>query len=218
MRRLIVEYSGKELQKSFEGLFEKVKSFETLDILKMVPGELAAVVKVELIDPSARIEDFFPPQAGKIKTELLYEQKDARIYFMHFSTKIPAAEKELRTFGSLPYFSTPFEFKDGKLKVTLLGDSKQIRRYLEAVEKESPFHHKVISLMDARFPASSPVARLTGKQRDVLLAAYKLGYYDVPRRISSEQLAKKFGLVKSTFVAHRRKAERRLLKDMLSEF
>lgn len=72
--------------------------------------------------------------------------------------------------------------------------------------------------MDARFTPSSPVARLTEKQREVLLSAYKLGYYDLPIRISSEELAKKFGRVKSTFVAHRRKAERRLLKDTLSQF
>jgi predicted DNA binding protein len=217
MRRLTVEFSGKELQESFSDLFGKVKSLEMLSILKMVPGEFAAVVKVELIDPAAKIQEFFPKQIGKIKTELLYEEKSIRTYFIHFSTKIQPSEEVLSTFGYLPYFSMPFEFKDGKLRVTVLGNSKQIRRYLEGLEKELTFHHKVISLMDAKFPASSPVSRLTEKQRNVLTTAYKLGYYDMPRRISSEELAKKFGLVKSTFVAHRRKAERRLLKEMLRE-
>jgi predicted DNA binding protein len=51
----------------------------------------------------------------------------------------------------------------------------------------------------------------------VLIAAYKLGYYDVPRRITSEELAKKLDPVKSTLSAHVRKAERRLLTEMLNE-
>ncbi len=45
---------------------------------------------------------------------------------------------------------------------------------------------KVVSLMDAKFSPSSPLQRLTEKQRDVLIKAYKLGYYDRPRKISSE--------------------------------
>jgi predicted DNA binding protein len=76
----------------------------------------------------------------------------------------------------------------------------------------------VVSLTDAKFPSNSPIGRLTDKQRRVLLTAYKLGYYDVPRRITAEKLARKLNLVKSTFSAHVRKAERRLLAEMLSEF
>jgi predicted DNA binding protein len=72
--------------------------------------------------------------------------------------------------------------------------------------------------MDARFPPNSPMGRLTEKQRRVLIAAYKLGYYDIPRRITSGEMARKLNLVKSTFSAHVRKAERRLLTEMLSEF
>lgn len=76
---------------------------------------------------------------------------------------------------------------------------------------------KVISLTDARVPPESPLAPLTERQRKVLITAYKLGYYDVPRRISSKDLAQRLDLVKSTFSAHIRKAEGRL-KQILSEY
>ncbi|HYB76361.1 MAG TPA: helix-turn-helix domain-containing protein, partial [Nitrososphaerales archaeon] len=72
-------------------------------------------------------------------------------------------------------------------------------------------------LTDAKFPPNSPIGRLTDKQRRVLIAAYRLGYYDVPRRITCEELAKKLNLVKATFSTHVRKAERRLLAELLSE-
>ena len=122
--------------------------------------------------------------------------------------------------SAMPYIGTPFEITDGTAKVTFLGTARQIRNQLRALEKaaERGIHYKIISLTDARFPADSPISRLTDKQRKVLITAYKLGYYDAPKRVSSEDLARKLGLVKSTFVAHRRKAERRLLDEMLSEF
>ncbi|MGA2522728.1 MAG: helix-turn-helix domain-containing protein [Candidatus Bathyarchaeia archaeon] len=213
MRRLIIEFSGKELQK----VFEKVKSLEMVNILKMAPGDLAAIMKVEFTDPSVKIEELFPAHIGKVEAELLYQEGEIGTYFIKAKTKQKFTEKEQSELGDFPYISTPFEFKDGKVKHIFIGDSKQIKKYLENLEK-SPVHYKVISIMDARFPPRSPLARLTAKQREVLLSAYKLGYYDLPRRTGSEELAKKFGLVKSTLVAHRRKAERRLLKEMLSEF
>ena len=71
--------------------------------------------------------------------------------------------------------------------------------------------------MDAIFSPNSPLQRLTEKQRDVLIKSYKLGYYDRPRKISSEELAHRVNLAKSTWVAHRRKAERRLLTEVLNE-
>jgi predicted DNA binding protein len=49
-----------------------------------------------------------------------------------------------------------------------------------------------------------------------LIAAFKQGYYDLPRKINSEQLAKKLDLVSSTLVEHLRKAERRLLTGMIA--
>jgi hypothetical protein len=222
MRRLVVEFSLEELAKSEEGsssLLLKVKSFEMLHILKMVPGDLAAIVRVEMKDRSGRIEDLFPARPGaKIETELLQQENETTsVFFITFKSEVPPRSSELDPFGSMPYFSTPFEFRDGRAKLAFLGSAKQIRNHLEYLERHARGRFKVVSLTDARFAPNSPIARLTEKQRKVLITAYKLGYYDLPRRIGSEELARKLNLVKSTFVAHRRKAERRLLTEMLSE-
>lgn len=223
MRRLVVEFSLEGLATSEGGLsalLTKVKTFEMLQILKMAPGELAAIVRVEMKDRSGRIEDIFPARPdAKIETELLQQESErASVYFLRVKTKDPPKESELSLSESLPYFSTPFEFRDGKAKVAFLGNAKQIKKHLKNLERQARGRYKVVSLTDARFAPNSPIARLTERQRRVLITAYKLGYYDLPRRIGSEELARKLNLVKSTFVAHRRKAERRLLTEMLSEF
>ena len=75
----------------------------------------------------------------------------------------------------------------------------------------------MVLLTEAKFSLDSPLSVLTEKQKNVLITAYKLGYYDVPRKISSEQLSKKLNLHSSAFVAHRRKAEKRLLAQIIKE-
>jgi hypothetical protein len=222
MRRLVVEFSLKglaEAQGESSPLLTKVKSLEMLQILKMVPGEVAAIVRVEMKDQSGRIEDLFPARPdAEIETELLQQESErTSVYFIRFKAKVPPKASELDPFGSMPYFSTPFEFRDGRAKLAFLGSAKQMKKHLEYLERHARGRYKVVSLTDARFSPNSPIARLTEKQRRVLITAYKLGYYDLPRRIGSEELARKLNLVKSTFVAHRRKAERRLLTEMLSE-
>jgi hypothetical protein len=222
MRRLVVEFPLEELAKSEEGSFSlvlKVKSLEMLQILKMVPGEVAAIVRVEMKDQSGRIEDLFPARPdAKIETELLQQESErTSVYFIRFKAKVPPKASEQGPFGSMPYFSTPFEFRDGRARLAFLGSAKQMKKHLEYLERHARGRYKVVSLTDARYAPNSPIARLTEKQRRVLITAYKFGYYDLPRRIGSEDLARKLNLVKSTFVAHRRKAERRLLAEMLRE-
>jgi predicted DNA binding protein len=69
----------------------------------------------------------------------------------------------------------------------------------------------------ADFAPNSPLNHLTAKQRDAIVAAFKFGYYDTPRRISTEELAKKLNMVSSTLSEHLRKGEKRLLSELLNE-
>jgi predicted DNA binding protein len=62
-----------------------------------------------------------------------------------------------------------------------------------------------------KFPQQSLLDKLTPKQREVILSAFAYGYYNIPRLISSEELAKKLGIHSSALIEHRRKAEHSLL-------
>lgn len=57
---------------------------------------------------------------------------------------------------------------------------------------------------------------LTGRQRKIITAAYEQGYYDIPRSVSLESIAESSDLDKSTVSEHLRRAERNLLKEILS--
>ena len=63
---------------------------------------------------------------------------------------------------------------------------------------------------------SGPLDELTDRQREVIQTAYDLGYYEVPRPVSTEEVAAEFDLDSSTVAEHLQRAERNLLSVHLS--
>ena len=57
---------------------------------------------------------------------------------------------------------------------------------------------------------------LTDRQREVLTAANAYGYYEYPRRVSSEKLAERVGVSKPVLLQHLRKAEHRIMADIFA--
>jgi predicted DNA binding protein len=107
----------------------------------------------------------------------------------------------------------PVAISDGKVRVTLVGENEQVKEFLES----RGVNYKVLSLTDAKFSLNSPISRLTEKQQEAVSLAFRLGYFDTPRKVSADELAKKLGLSSSTLAVHLRRAERRLLSEMLNE-
>jgi predicted DNA binding protein len=214
MRRLVIEFQSKDLQKFSDAApLMKVKSLEILHFISQDERELSGICKIVLKRPHSSIEDF----TGKDKTiemQVLEREKEGA-YIVFFRAKQSQTESspfDMSKIGGCVV--VPFEIKDGKLKITFLGNSIQVNRLLHQAEIME-VRHKVVSLTDAKYSQESPLSRLTEKQRRILIAAYRQGYYDLPRKINSEQLAKRLDVVSSTLVEHLRKAELRILTGML---
>jgi predicted DNA binding protein len=62
-----------------------------------------------------------------------------------------------------------------------------------------------------------PLDELTDRQREVIQTAFEMGYYEVPREISSEDIAAELGVDPSTVAEHLQRAERNLMAHHLSE-
>lgn len=220
-----MEVPLEELEKfGAKDLYQKIKSYEILHILKYDQKEFAAICRIEFADASTKIADLFPGE--KIRAQLLEQEKENTFtYFMKGDMR--AHERAVREsthfdtqwlwgFVETEVYFDIIELKDKRLKVSFMGSPRQVKALLALFEK-GKLQHRVISLTDAKLAFRSPLRCLTEKQRKVLVTAFELGYYDLPRKISSEELAKKLNLQKPTLVEHRRKAERRLLATILSQ-
>lgn len=59
--------------------------------------------------------------------------------------------------------------------------------------------------------------KLSMKQKRVLVEAYRKGYFEWPRKTSVDELAKSFGIAKSTCLHHLRVAESKIMKKFIEE-
>jgi predicted DNA binding protein len=216
MRKIVVELSESEIQKLPNSPINMVKSNEFLRILRFDNKEFAAVIRIVFKDVSFRIEDLLSYTGlTNAKVELLEQDKDGGfIYFVNGELPQNTKQQKLASFGG--YLLTPLEIVDGKIRMTFIGKPKQLKALLKTCE-DIGLKYKVVLISEATFSPNAPLLILTQKQREVLVASFREGYYDIPRRIESRELAAKLGLKSSTLIEHRRKAERRLIASIINE-
>jgi predicted DNA binding protein len=111
-------------------------------------------------------------------------------------------------------YSTPFVISNEKLTFSVIGDNKNLNKFIELIK----IHAGKIENMafkKAAYQKHDILTVLTDKQRDIVIVAKKHGYYKYPRKINSGELAQKIGISKGTALEHLRKAEERLMENIL---
>lgn len=220
MRRMVVELYGKALEERMRRTaFQEIESMEVVHFLKLDQNENAAIWKIRLKDPDGRVEDCLRKDTTTKEVHVLgREDGEGAPTFMVFVRRRARPGFLLgfsvRQGGGFLY--GPVRMKGGKVRLTFIGTQKQVRMILDGAE-ERGIQYKLVSLTDADFAEDSLLNRLTERQRKILVMAYKLGYYDVPKKINSDELASHFHLTGSTVVEHLGKAEHRLLASILGE-
>jgi hypothetical protein len=214
MRRVVVELSASELADFIhEPRLNEIELFEALSLLKMTQTEATFVARIKFRDPNTDIKRYFNDPTDFV--QVLEREKDGS-YICFMKGKIQGQFARMMGVINGGYLSSPYEIRNGRLKIAFLGGMRIVKGFLSAISKTG-LHYKVLSLTDARFSSNSPLSKLTGMQQKVILLAFELGYYDLPHRTESRELAKRLNLSEATFVEHRRKAERKLLSEILKE-
>ncbi|MGA3059399.1 MAG: helix-turn-helix domain-containing protein [Candidatus Bathyarchaeia archaeon] len=194
---------------------QNVKTLEQLQVLRQDREEIAIICRVELEESVSNIEDYIKLINDNAFEVKIIEREKTGAYIVFVKVRLPSSPR-VNPIGAEEAYFVSREIREGKVKVTFLGTTSQIKKVLEELQRLGR-RYKIVSLTDAKFSLDSPLNVLTEKQRKVLLTAYKMGYYNLPRKISSEQLAKKLNIHKTALVTHRRKAELRILTQMLKE-
>jgi len=211
MRRLVLEFDVDDIARFLGEDVKKVDSMEAVSILKEGPDEVVMILKARLNDPANKPGTLHFNVGEKIQ---VLDQSIDGTYTLFWKGKPINRRKSFWKGGG--YLTTPYEIRNGKLKVTCLGNAKEVKSFLKFVEGTG-VRFKVDLLTDARFSLDSPLHDLTEKQRRILTTAFNLGYYDIPRKTSSDELASRLGITNQAFVMHRRKAEKRLLSQIIAE-
>jgi len=94
-------------------------------------------------------------------------------------------------------------------KLFMSGDA--IPLFLQAL------HDKGVVYEISEIAKLSAKQKLTSKQERVLKSALELGYFEYPKRVSTEDLSKRLGIAPSTLNEILRRAERRIIKVYFDE-
>lgn len=212
MRRVVIESSLTELGKhlGLDSEIQKIDIFEVLNILKEDPREWALVCRVKMKDHRDDFRRSFRRSFSNIQRLEDSSDESAVFFLRHKPDRIAG-----NLLASGGFMSIPLEIRDGRIRASFVGSPPEIKRILKAIDKEG-LTYRVVSNSDARFSPRSPLSNLTEKQRKVITTAFELGYYEIPKKISSTQLAQKLCIREATFARHRIKAERRILAELFS--
>ncbi len=215
MRKMTLEYEPYEKFKEIQRpIFEKIVSYEILDDLRNDWEEFISVDLIEIITRAGiSIDDI--RSIGTI--EIL------NVLGSHGNKHICIA-KELDPENTLEFFkdldlitTKPNIITEDKITLSCIGDNENLNKFIDLINEHLG---KVVnvSFQKATYRKQDILSILTEKQRDILLTADRYGYYEYPRKINSTQLSEKVSISKPTLVEHLRKAEIRIMKEILTGY
>jgi predicted DNA binding protein len=216
MKKLTIELEiKKEFLEMLNFLLDKTESIELIELIKIdfehgIKMGIAALNMKE----GYTIEDLDLPEYMEMLTVLKKEGNKYIVFskvtffkkFTHFAKK----------FDLDLIWDTPSIFTKGKIILSVIGNQENLKKFLEVIKNLGEI--KNISFTKAIFNEQTILSCLTNRQREILIAAKKNGYYSYPRKINSKELSEKIGLSKPTVVQHLRKAEVRLVSNILTGY
>ena len=217
MRRITMEF---DYQKAWKWIFgsnsEKVEVLEALRCFKCDTQGLAIICRIRLKDRKITIQDLLMGKGLLTNIELLYKEKDGSlVVFIEGRSCVPKPPKDIKQPKML--MTHPPDFLDvDRMKVEMIGKENEIKKLVHYANKWGDNSFKILGLTSIDAKGESLLSKLTSRQRQILLTGYALGYYDVPRRISSDDLSRHLNVDKSTIVEHLRKAERKLIGSIIA--
>jgi predicted DNA binding protein len=216
MRKLILEFSPSELiRKAQKPTFEKIKSFEILEILRIDYEEEFKMGIMDIITiENIPIEELNLPENLEILNVLKSEDDK---YTCLIKVRIPKEFELMLKENKLDViWTTPSMLTADKQTYSCIGDQKNLLKFIDIMKTKGDIVN--MRFQKAAYQQHDILSVLTDKQRELLIVAKKYGYYEYPRKISGQQLAQKVNISKPTLIQHLRKAEQRLMVNILSGY
>ncbi len=216
MRKMIFDFEpGLMVRKLQHNLLDHIENFEMLEMLRL---DLEKGVKVLLgemtLKEGSKLGDIKWPK----NVEYTILKEDGNKYIIIFTGRAPTRKWMIlaNKFKADVIWTTPTYWKGNRMTLSCIGGEEELKK----VKKVMGFFGKVknIRYHKAVYQEHNILSILTDKQKEIIIAAKKHGYYDYPRKIDTAGLAAKVGISKATVVEHLRKAEGRLMGNILAGY
>jgi len=206
---------NKKFLKNFYFLLDKIESIELLELLKIdFQKRIKMAIAAFIMKEGYTIEDIEMPDYVEIFNVL---QKKGNRYICLIKAKYFKSLSSLaKKFNIDIIWDVPSVFTKDKMIVSVTGSEENLKKILDLFKTLGTVTKT--SFVKSIYSEQTILSCLTDKQRDILIAAKKNGYYSYPRKINSKELSEKIGLSKPTVVQHLRKAEIRIVSNLLTGY
>ncbi|WP_255195635.1 helix-turn-helix domain-containing protein [Halorarius litoreus] len=149
-----------------------------------------------------------------VDLDLLDVEDDCFHLYLHVLPGEPAGSLMALAQTYALMIDTPLEFTGrGSLRTTVVGTHEMLRQAID----ELPDDVRISVEQVGQYAPENgdTLSALTDRQLEVFQAAVELGYYEIPRRATHEDIAELLDCAPSTVDEHLRKAESRVLSSLV---
>jgi predicted DNA binding protein len=196
--------------------FEKVDHLEGREILQLNFEKGVKLVIVDIVlKKGYTLEEVKLPSPAEVLNVL---KKEGNTYTVLIKAVVQGKilGKFMKLFDLDLIYDMPYYADADHFKMSCIGDTSSINKLVKLMGLLGEVRN--VSIMKATFSEFNMLSILTEKQRNILIEAKKRGYYDYPRKINTQELSEKIGISKATTVEHLRKAEQRLMSNILAGY
>lgn len=144
--------------------------------------------------------------------ERVSESTESSLYVIAFS--VPDVSESLAAEVQDLVGTCDPDVTDRGATLSLVGSQDTIAETISEYEKEGVTPD--LERLGEYRGSDEPLAALTDRQREIVETAYEMDYYDVPRNVSTADIAAELALDPSTVAEHLQRAERNLLSQHFS--
>lgn len=214
MRKLTIEVElFEEAKGSLRPTFEHLESYEILETLKIDFEKGLCVDLIEFhLKEGVSIHDLRYIDKMEVLSVIRSEGNDHTCLVKYIEDAESMGSFQTLDLDLIP--TTPTIISPDVVTASYIGADEELRRYVQMV-KTHVGKVRNMTFKRAVYQNKDILTVLTEKQREILTMAYRSGYYDYPKGISSERLAKRVKVGRTTLVQHLRKAEGRILGEIM---
>ncbi|WP_330633328.1 helix-turn-helix domain-containing protein [Halocatena halophila] len=183
--------------------------------IQLLPDGTILELSLVHIDPDELLSEL---ETTNEPNQLAYEVVETKQDFWYVYQHCQPTEQALtllRLFNDYQLMIMfPVVFDDTGCTIEIIGRDSDVQHGFDALPADVRRRASIDRVNEYSPQATTPRSDLTERQREVLDAAVTVGYYDVPRRGTAEDVAAALGCAPSTASEHLRKIEARILSSI----
>ncbi len=216
MRKAIIEIIPNTLLRKMTGkIYDSIDSIEGRELIRLDFERTTKMVITDLVmKPGHSLDEVKWPKGVEIMNVLKVDGNRSTVLMR---SKAPGKMAGMfKLFDLNLIYDMPFKATKDSIKFSAIGDNEPLNKLIKLIG----FMGKVeeVSFTRATFSEHDLLKVLTNKQRNIIIKAKQSGYYEYPRKTNAQELSEKLGISKATTIEHLRKAEMRLMNDLLGGY